>query len=180
MSAGSNPALSAITLGAVPRATYILALPLALLLGCRTERTLVLTSEPPGAEVRLDDESVGHTPVKVPFEHYGTRRVTFYLAGHRTVSTQLSLEPRWYARFPLDIVTEVLLPLGLHDHRSYHQVLVPGEEIMSLPSLRSVIERASVLRESGPEGPRALPAPGAAVVPPTPEEPEAEPPAPKP
>jgi hypothetical protein len=163
----------------VTRAYYVLALALPLLGGCRTQRTLVLTSEPPGAEVRLDDESVGRTPVKVPFEHYGTRRVTFYLAGHRTVTTQLELAPRWYARFPVDLVTEVLLPLGLDDRRRYHQVLVPGEEVMSLPSLRSVIERAAVLREGGPEGPRALPAPGAAVVPSSSEEAEPEP-APRP
>lgn len=173
MSAGSNPALSAITLGAVTRASYLFLL-LPLLGGCQTHRTLVLTSEPPGAEVRLDDERVGRTPVKVPFEHYGTRRVTFYLEGHRTVTTQLELEPRWYARFPLDLVTEVLIPLGLDDRRRYHQVLVPGEEIMSLPSLRSVIERASVLREGGPEGPRELPSPGAAVVPSANEEAEPE------
>ena len=177
MSAGSNPALSAITLGAVSRSIFFLAV--ALLGGaCKVSRTLELTSTPPGAEVRLDDESVGRTPVKVPFEHYGTRRVTFYLSGYRTVSKQIELAPRWYARFPLDLVTEVLLPLGLSDRRHYHEELVPGEEVLSLPSLRSVIERAAVLREGGPEGPRALPEPGPAVVPSTP--PAAEEPAPDP
>jgi len=162
-----------------PLLALVLPLVLPLAAACQTHRTLTLTSEPPGAEVRLDDESVGRTPVKVSFEHYGTRRVTFYLAGHRTVTTQLELEPRWYARFPLDLVSEVLLPLGLDDRRRYHQVLVPGEEVMSLPSLRSVIERASVLREGGPEGPRELPAPGAAVVPSANEESEPEPEGPR-
>ena len=161
------------------RATYTFGFLLLLLalVGCRAQRTLELTSNPPGAEVRLDDERVGRTPVRVTFEHYGTRRVTFYLAGYRTVSKQIELAPHWYARFPLDLVTEVILPLGLHDRRHYHEELIPGEEVLSLPSLRSVIERAAVLREGGPEGPRALPAPGPAVVPstpPAPEEPAAE------
>ncbi len=129
----------------------------ALLGGCRTERTLSVTSNPPGAEVRLDDQAVGLTPVRVWFEHYGTRRVTFYLPGYRTRSDQIRLGPPWYLRFPLDVVTEVFLPFGWKDRRVYHVDLVPGEEVMSLPSLRSVIERANVLRQSGPEGPRHLP-----------------------
>jgi PEGA domain-containing protein len=132
-------------------------LPVLLLAACRTHRYLEITSEPPGAEVRLDDEAVGFTPVRVPFEYYGTRRVTFYLPGYRTQSEQIRLKPPWYFRFPLDIITEVFLPLGLTDRRVYHQDLVQGEEVMSLPSLRSVIERANVLRQSGPEGPRHLP-----------------------
>jgi len=131
---------------------------LALLCGaCRTHRYLEITTEPPGAEVRLDDQAIGKTPLRVPFEHYGTRRVTFYLAGYRTQSERIRLSPPWYGHFPLDLVTEVFIPLGLTDRRSYHRELVPGEEVMSLPSLRSVIDRANVLRQSGPEGPRNLP-----------------------
>ena len=141
---------------------------LALLLvanGCRTRRYLEITSSPPGAEVRLDDEAVGRTPVKVPFEHYGTRRITYYLAGYRSYSRRIRLKPPWHARFPIDIVTEVLVPLGLTDRRAVHQDLTQGEEVMSLPSLRSVIERADVLRQSGPEGPRNLPDVDPAIVP---------------
>jgi hypothetical protein len=95
----------------------------------------------------------------VRFEHYGTRRLSFYLPGYQTRSEQLRLAAPWYFLFPMDIVTEVLLPLGWSDRRAYHVALVPGEEAMSLPSLRSVIDRANVLRHSGPEGPRHLPEP---------------------
>jgi len=132
---------------------------------CRTSRYLEITTTPPGAEVRLDDDAVGRTPLRIPFEHYGTRRVTFYLEGYRTKSGRIRLKAPWYARFPLDIVFEVLLPVGLTDRRVYHQDLVPGEEVMSLPSLRSVIDRANVLRQSGPEGPRNLPEVRPEVVP---------------
>lgn len=136
---------------------YPLVLLVMLLSACRTHRYLEITTEPPGAEVRLDDQAIGTTPVRVRFEHYGTRRVTFYKQGYRTQSERIKLSPPWYSRFPLDIVTEVILPLGLTDRRSFHRDLVPGEEVMSLPSLRSVIDRANVLRQSGPEGPRDLP-----------------------
>jgi len=163
-----------------------LFLPLVLALlaqGCRTQRFLQITSTPPGAEVRLDNEAVGNTPIRVPFEHYGTRRLTFHLQGYRTASRRIHLRPKWYARFPLDILTEVILPLGLTDKRKFHENLVPGEELMSQSSLRSVIDRADHLRNSGPEGPRDLPELAPAIVPPdtepeqssTPPQPEPEP-----
>jgi hypothetical protein len=160
-----------------------LLLVLALLApGCRPHRYLQISSTPPGAEVRLDDQAVGTTPVRVPFEHYGTRRLTFHLAGYRTASRRIHLRPKWYSRFPLDILTEVILPMGLTDRRKVHENLVLGEEVMSLSSLRSVIERADHLRNAGPEGPRDLPELAPAIVPPheTPEpgappEPEPEP-----
>ena len=165
----------------MPRALLVYCLLLALALGagaCRTRRYLEITSRPPGAEVRLDDEAVGVTPVKVPFEHYGTRRLTFYLPGYRTFSRRIHIGPPWYARFPLDIVSEVLVPVGWVDRRRLHEDLVLGEELLSLPSLRSVIERANVLRQSGPEGPRDLPDANPAVVP-SDSEPETDAPQPR-
>ena len=162
------------------RASLVLVLTLCAT-GCRAKRYLEITSTPPGAEVRLDDTAVGFTPVKVPFEHYGTRRLTYYLPGYRTYSRRIRVRTPWYFRFPLDVVTEVLLPIGLVDRRPVHQDLVQGEEVMSMPSLRSVIDRANVLRQSGPEGPRNLPDVSPMVVPsngsPAPEPP---PPDPKP
>jgi hypothetical protein len=162
----------------VARALFFLFLALAAA-GCRARRYLMITSTPPGAEVRVDDVAVGQTPVRVDFEHYGTRRVTFYRPGYRTFSRRIRLKPRWYARFPLDIVSEVLLPLGKTDRRKVHHDLVQGEEVMSLPSLRSVIERANALRHSGPEGPRDLPEVRPAVVPSEPEPPAEPIPAPE-
>lgn len=149
------------------------------LTGCRTHRYLEISSTPPGAQVRLDDQAVGVTPLRVPFEHYGTRRVTYYLPGYRTSSRRIHVDPRWYGVFPLDILTEVLLPLGLTDRRRVHQDLVQGEEVMSQPSLRSVIERANALRHSGPEGPRDLPEVRPSVVPSEPSAPDAQAPIPE-
>ena len=141
--------------------------------GCRADRYFEITSKPSGAEVRLDDELVGVTPIDhLPFEHYGTRRMTFRLPGYHTATRRLHVRPHWYARFPLDLVTEVLLPFGLRDRRRIHEELVEGEEVMSLPSLRSVIERARALRQAGPDGPRDLPEVHPEVVP---SEPEPEP-----
>ena len=169
------------SLGAVAKPYLLLGLALLglalLATACRSHRYLQITSTPPGAEVRLDDEAVGITPVRVPFEHYGTRRLTFHLTGYRTATRRVRLRPKWYSRFPMDILTEVILPLGLTVRKRVHEDLVLGEEVMSLPSLRSVIERADTMRNSGPEGPRDLPDLAPTIVPgdAEPSEPETPP-----
>lgn len=125
----------------------------ALLAGCRTVRELRVTSEPSQAEVRLDGVRVGMTPCYVPFEHYGTRRLTLYLASYRTYSERIALEAPWYATFPLDVVTEVLVPVGWRDERRVHIELRSGSTVLLEPDLPSVLRRAEDLRHAGPQGP---------------------------
>ena len=125
--------------------------------GCRTHRYLVVTSDPPGALVRLDEEVVGRTPIDVEFEHYGRRRLTLYLSGDRTWSRRIRPHRPWYSRFPMDFFTEVLPPLGLEHRYPYHAVLVEdtgGEEVSGAPAMEGFIGRATALRErNGPEDP---------------------------
>lgn len=138
-------------------ATLIAALTALVTGGCAAERTLVFTSEPTGALVRLDDELVGATPVEVPFMHYGTRRVTYYLDGFATRTFLVEVKAPWYGRFPIDIVSEVLLPIGWTDRKTVHADLEPSDGPPDLPTVRSVFDRADVLRRAGPNGPRELP-----------------------
>jgi hypothetical protein len=125
--------------------------------GCAAERTLIFTSDPLGAQVRLDDEMVGETPVEVPFLHYGTRRVTYYLEGHRTRSFLVEVKAPWYGRFPIDLVSEILIPIGWKDRKRVHTVLEPSDQPTDVPTQRSVFDRAEVLRRAGPNGPRQMP-----------------------
>jgi len=140
------------------RRSRIALLVLPLLLGsCAAERILRVTSDPPGATVRIDDQVVGETPLDFSYEHYGIRRLTLRREGYLTQSERVELDPVWYARFPFDIFSEILFPFGWKDRRLVHLTLIPGEDLEGAPSLLSVIERASVLRHAGPEGPRNLP-----------------------
>ena len=97
----------------------------SLLVGCRGSRTLRIESVPSGATVRLDDQVIGRTPLEIDFEHYGQRRLALYKTTYRTYSEPLILRAPWWARFPVDLVTEVLLPLGLDDVREARIVLAP-------------------------------------------------------
>ena len=69
------------------------ALTLALVTsGCAPRRTFKIVSDPPGATIRLDDETIGVTPLELRFYHYGIRRVTLAKEGYRTHSEEVKLD----------------------------------------------------------------------------------------
>ncbi len=127
---------------------------------CAVHRELVVLSDPPGAAVRLDQKMVGETPYHTEFDSFGTRRVTLYREGYRAWSEPVKLVEPWYARFPLDFFSEVLLPFGWHYRKVVHVSLEPESGAVTQPDLDKVLERAEELRKAGPEGPqRAKPPP---------------------
>lgn len=121
--------------------------------GCAVKRELVVLSDPPGAQVRLDDEIVGWTPYTTTFEAYGTRRVTLYRDGYHTHSQLVELLPPWYGRFPLDIFSEILIPVGWHDRHEVRITLEPEGGEVTVPDLEAVLRDAELLRMGTPEGP---------------------------
>jgi hypothetical protein len=153
---------SVTAIGQVARGAFA-GMSLLLIGACQARRSLLVTSVPPGAQCRLDGELQGPTPVEIPFEHYGRRRVTLYLDGYLTDSRVVDLRPPWYGYFPFDILSEVVLPVGWRDQQRVHVVLEPGMDTIPEPDLQSVLERAESLRGAGPEGPvEKRPQPGVA------------------
>jgi len=140
--------------------------------GCAAERTLRVTSDPEGAEVWIDGQLAGTTPVTIEFFHYGTRRLVVRRPGYGTATLRVPLEAPWYARFPIDLFSEVLFPVGWEDQHAVHAVLLPGNDVISMPTMRSVLDRAEMLRRAGPDGPGELPP----AIPAEPAVPETEPP----
>ncbi|QDV08748.1 PEGA domain protein [Planctomycetes bacterium Poly30] len=119
----------------------LLALPV--LASCRGDRLLLIESVPPGATVRLDDKVIGRTPLEIDFENYGQRRLSLYKETYRTYSEPLVIRAPWWARFPVDLLTEVLLPLGLDDVRSERIVLVPDAgEVVATVATQEFIDHA--------------------------------------
>lgn len=137
----------------------------ALLVACRAERRILIDTVPQGAQVRLDDEIVGDTPLNIRFDHYGHRRLTLYRRGFRTHSEVLEIASPWYSYFPLDLVTEVLLPFGWKDIHRVEVVLMPETGNVSPPDLEAVLLRAESLRRAGPSGPVPVPPQGPPALP---------------
>ena len=123
---------------------------LASLSACESKRILRVTSQPSGALVRLDEDVIGTTPLEYEFEHFGHRRVSLYRMGYQSYSEPIHLEAPWYARFPVDVVTEVLIPLGLDYTKERHVILELelGEE--EPESLSSFVDRAEAIRNALP------------------------------
>ncbi len=144
-----------------PTASSLRTLSLCFAIGlapaCRAHRTLEVRTDPPGARVVLDQEFLGTSPVEVEFWHYGVRRVTVSLEGYRTQTQKIAIVPPWYARFPIDILSEVLLPVGWSDQHTLKMTLESGPDEITTPDIRSVLDRAEVLRRAGPDGPSVLP-----------------------
>jgi len=102
----------------------LLAAP-ALLAGC-VERFAVVRSEPAGAAVYLDQEKVGTTPCEIPYTWYGKRELVLELPRHRPVREIIALNPPWWQYFPLDFVTDVLLPFKITDRAEFSYALEPS------------------------------------------------------
>jgi PEGA domain len=145
----------------LPRLLLALALFIALgSTGC-VRRRLTVRTQPPGAQVFVDDQEIGTTPCSSSFVYYGTRKVTLIKDGYRTETLYQKINPPWYQIPPLDFASENLLIQELRDERIVDVQMVPQEIV---PQAK-LLERASALRNGALTGQITLP-PGAASPPP--------------
>jgi len=91
--------------------------------GC-VERTVSITSDPPGARVWMNDREVGTTPCVVGINDYGTYDVRIVKEGYAADWNGRSVDmPLWDAPGP-DLVGEIL-PVDLRSRSEWHVTLVP-------------------------------------------------------
>jgi len=128
--------------------------------GC-VRRRLTVRTQPPGAQVFVDDQEIGTTPCSSSFVYYGTRKVTLIKDGYRTETLYQKLNPPWYQIPPLDFASENLLIREIRDERIVDVQMVPQEIV---PQAK-LLERASALRNGALTGQITLP-PGASSPPP--------------
>jgi hypothetical protein len=115
--------------------------------GC-VRRRLTIRTNPPGAQVFVDDQEIGTTPCSASFIYYGTRTITVMKDGYRTEKIFQRLNPPWYEIPPLDFVSENLSPRETRDERIVDVQLVP-EEIVPQQKL---LDRAQALRDGARTG----------------------------
>jgi hypothetical protein len=119
--------------------------------GCMT-RTGVITSEPSGARVVVNEIEVGVTPCEFDFAYYGTYDALLTLDGHEPARVPLRFEQPWYEFPPIDLAASALPRVsqrgraGLHTIRREHIVLVPTPP-RTPEAEAQLLERARALRE---------------------------------
>jgi len=105
----------------------LLAVLLFVVCGC-VERKLIVTSDPPGARVYLDDVEKGQTPVAFRFNFYGYRTLTLKKDGYR-VKEEVRKVKRPIYELPLVDMVADLTPIPLKDHKKFHFKLEPVTEV---------------------------------------------------
>ncbi len=79
----------------------------AMSLGC-VERRLMITSQPAGALVFLNDQEVGRTPLEVPFTWYGVYDVRLEQEGYQTLETKQEAKRPWWEAPGPDLFAEAI------------------------------------------------------------------------
>lgn len=105
--------------------------------GC-VHRQLTIRSEPPGAQIMINDGVVGTTPVTHEFEWYGWHRITLTKGGYERLDDHVNLAAPAHLWIPLDLVME-LLPLTIRDDREFSYHLAP---LTPLPEPKSPVASA--------------------------------------
>ncbi len=110
-----------------------------LLSGC-VERTISITSEPPGALVYLNDQEIGRTPCEVAFIHHGTYDVRLVLDGYEPYIGPGDAEAGLGGIPPFDLFAEIL-PFQFHEDVKWHYDLMPV-----MTDMDAMVDRATQLR----------------------------------
>jgi hypothetical protein len=115
-----------------------------LLAGC-VERRYVITTDPPGAVVLRNNQPIGASPADDHFVYYGNYHFTIQKEGYETLQVDQKIPAPWYQWFPLDLVSEILVPWPIEDVRRFNYKLEPRH----IPNANDVLGQAQNLRNRG-------------------------------
>jgi len=113
--------------------------------GC-VRQQLTVRSEPPGAEVFLNDARAGITPYVGGFLWYGQYRISLIKEGYERLDDRTLLRAPFYLWIPLDLVME-LLPFPIRDTKALSYTLVPKTP---LPEPIPPVTQSPVAEQSAP------------------------------
>lgn len=95
------------------------------LTGC-VKRALIIDSDPPGATVTINGHRIkGVTPVTYPFITHGPYTIVLNKSGFQELRERMRVQAPWHQWFPLDFVTELLLPMTFDDQHRFRFPLQP-------------------------------------------------------
>ena len=113
------------TVSRVAAAGFLSAI--ALCTGGCLERTIAITTQPPGALVWLNDVEVGRTPLETDFTFYGVYDVRIRREGYEPIITKAKAKAPVQEWVGIDLLAEAA-PIRFHDHVRWHWDLTPVAE----------------------------------------------------
>lgn len=130
-------------MGGMVSALYVLAA-----LGGCAQRRIVVTSEPAGATVYVNDVEIGRTPVSAGFTYYGVYDVRLHRDGFEPVSTSARADAPLYEFAGPDLITEAI-PGGVLTEVKWHFTLQPIGEVGDRKVFeKDLLQRAGELRKT--------------------------------
>ncbi len=128
------------------RKSLLLIAAFGLILGGCADRRLMITSDPAGALVTLNDVEVGRTPVEVNFTWFGVYDVRLQREGFETLATSAEARPELHDQPGLDALS-ALWPRRPKTEIRWHFVMEPAATDPD-----ELIERALEVRALAPRG----------------------------
>ena len=95
--------------------------------GC-LHRSLTIRTNPPGAQIYVNDQLKGESPLTYDFLWYGWHRITLRKEGFVRQDDLKLLRSPVYLWIPFDLAVE-LLPFPVHDARSLDYTLTPASPL---------------------------------------------------
>ena len=109
--------------------------------GC-VERKMMITSEPSGADVWVNEQWHGKTPYELPFKHYGVFSVRLEAKGYYPMYVKEPVSAPLYEKPGLDLISEAAIPGTIQDNRAMHYVL---QKIEAPDEVSAVLDRADAM-----------------------------------
>lgn len=129
--------------------------------GC-LERTIRVTTDPPGAMVWLNDVEIGRSPAEARFKFHGVYDVRIEMPGHEPIHEGREAVAPWY-EYPGPDLIAAALPMRFHNLIEWHFILKPMPPIGTDEGRDQLVERALGVRDRLGPAPEPKPAPAASA-----------------
>lgn len=110
--------------------------------GCMRQK-MVITSEPSGARVVVNDEFVGTTPYEMDLMHIGVFRIRLEQDGYYPMNVKEPYPAKPHQKIPLDLVAHAG-PWTVREEREFHYIMQPIERP---DDIDGIIARAQEMRD---------------------------------
>lgn len=132
-----------IAAGARKPALALIAIALPVLLTGCVRRSMTINTDPQGAQVHLNDQMIGTSPVTTDFTWYGDYDIVIRKEGYETLRTNHRIETPWYELPGIDFISEALVPWTVHDKHEVSFALSPAQPV----DPDALLKNANDLRE---------------------------------